>query len=211
MWIEICKGNAVESVHSESSPAGDVDWNTWILTMVCMGLWVISCGRCGLKYLFSIANQQDYIESSPAGDVDWNFIWPFIICRYIESSPAGDVDWNCSMRNFRRVNMSSHLLREMWIEIVWPLSMPLPPAESSPAGDVDWNCEKSILPVDLFESSPAGDVDWNYVSANGSNIMEESSPAGDVDWNYPGEVGRLGVHGVISCGRCRLKPYGKSY
>ena len=94
MWIEICKGNAVESVHSESSPAGDVDWNTWILTMVCMGLWVISCGRCGLKYLFSIANQQDYIESSPAGDVDWNFIWPFIICRYIESSPAGDVDWN---------------------------------------------------------------------------------------------------------------------
>ena len=25
MWIEICKGNAVESVHSESSPAGDVD------------------------------------------------------------------------------------------------------------------------------------------------------------------------------------------
>ena len=105
MWIEIYARSRAASASTESSPAGDVDWNMEIIKLLVVIHRVISCGRCGLKWWYLQAAAGRGNESSPAGDVDWNGKPIGVVKSKVELSPAGDVDWN-HMENHTNVNQS---------------------------------------------------------------------------------------------------------
>ena len=97
---------------------------------------VISCGRCGLKYLPAHYADRGYkshllremwIEILYFKMVTSNHKSHLLREMWIEIPMQSKMDWE----------LGSHLLREMWIEITVSLYHLALYSESSPAGDVD--------------------------------------------------------------------------
>ena len=206
MWIEIRVTIFGGAICTESSPAGDVDWNRHRIKIEVMQWGVISCGRCGLK--FSAMPARPLKGSSHLLREMWIEISILVISDFLQNRVISC--GRCGLKYNRKKTMlrygQSHLLREMWIEIPGLRGLTITAAESSPAGDVDWNWLCHIRLVDALRviscgrcGLKSGDICQEFPvirviscgrcglklrkAINNQSGSSESSPAGDVDWN----------------------------
>ena len=109
--------------------------------------------KCGLK-CHAIANYERFICHFPRGSVDWNKLDP----AYVITVPVTS-------------------LAEVWIEIVWEISLGRYPTSHFPRGSVDWN-DTMISDIILRPCHfPRGSVDWNSSKLIPPNWSKMSLPS----------------------------------